>query len=864
MSKFFLFIGLFCLSYCSPVMAQLQASKWYFNNKLGLDFSSGSPQQINESEMQALEGCAVISDADGNVLLYSNGQQIWNKNHQIMSGGANILGHYSATQSVLIVPKPGSNTIYYVFTTDRPSVSNANVYPNQNYNPDLTNPLPGVLNQLLQDDGYNNGVNYVTVDITADNGNGAVVSGSTHLITYDVNDNLEPRYKNSERLTGIADKATGDIWVISHFKDRFNAFKVTTAGVNPVPVVSPTIVTNSPTAFTSSVGSIKVSPDREYIAMTSYLGGNDIGTYMGYVALFHFDPTTGGIVNEEILMENVPAYSVEFSPNGSKLYASIQYVRGEETYYEVYQFDLEAVDIRASATIVNQGRGTCGALQLAIDGKIYHLNPRYSALACIHNPNEQHEQLNYQWKEVDFSKEELVYHFATGLPNYLQSYFDGLIAVRNTCLGEETIFTLEDLTDVLQVDWNLGDGTVVTGNTVQHTYMQSGSYLIGATVTDMMGNVRNFKTEVFIAEQVQIFSVDKVYGCDTTGDGLIDFIDEKGIIEQAIGNQQNVEAQFYDEAGNYLPTLEQLEAGTYTLRVFNTNNKTCVKSIQLDIEVGSVAQQIEMDDVYACTTDKTGYATFSMQRILEQVEGKIDTEKFQLKLVRSNGDEIAYPFPETIQNLTRNYEKISLVVTEDVSSCSVTYQFYLVVIAPPQLDEIENNIQCAENITGKQKFPTKQIAESIPVKTEEKLSFYTTTGEDITEEMYAGYTIRQAFSETIIARLENKNDKNCFTERKFKLALKICKDKAALFFPKFFTPNQDGYNDKWQALPKIRPHISAIKIFDRYGKLLAKIPPNSSGWDGIYNGKLMPKSSYWFSTRLYGKYEIKGHFALLY
>ena len=69
-----------------------------------------------------------------------------------------------------------------------------------------------------------------------------------------------------------------------------------------------------------------------------------------------------------------------------------------------------------------------------------------------------------------------------------------------------------------------------------------------------------------------------------------------------------------------------------------------------------------------------------------------------------------------------------------------------------------------------------------------------------------------------------------------------------LYFPKFFTPNNDGYNDVWK-IKGILPNTyssSKIYIFDRYGKLLKSMSLKSNYWDGLYNGLRLPSSDYWF------------------
>ncbi len=71
-------------------------------------------------------------------------------------------------------------------------------------------------------------------------------------------------------------------------------------------------------------------------------------------------------------------------------------------------------------------------------------------------------------------------------------------------------------------------------------------------------------------------------------------------------------------------------------------------------------------------------------------------------------------------------------------------------------------------------------------------------------------------------------------------------------FPKFFSPNNDHVNDKWQVVG-VKPEqfpVSSLHIFDRYGKLVVKLNPYSNGWDGMYNNKLLPASDYWFVLQL--------------
>ncbi|MBD1259337.1 T9SS type B sorting domain-containing protein [Maribacter polysiphoniae] len=65
-------------------------------------------------------------------------------------------------------------------------------------------------------------------------------------------------------------------------------------------------------------------------------------------------------------------------------------------------------------------------------------------------------------------------------------------------------------------------------------------------------------------------------------------------------------------------------------------------------------------------------------------------------------------------------------------------------------------------------------------------------------------------------------------------------------YPKFFTPNTDGYNDYWNILGIETLIDPVVHIFDRYGKLIKQLDAMTIGWDGTYNGRPMPSSDYWF------------------
>lgn len=85
-------------------------------------------------------------------------------------------------------------------------------------------------------------------------------------------------------------------------------------------------------------------------------------------------------------------------------------------------------------------------------------------------------------------------------------------------------------------------------------------------------------------------------------------------------------------------------------------------------------------------------------------------------------------------------------------------------------------------------------------------------------------------------------------------------------YPHYFTPNGDGIHDYWNILGLDNFPSAKIYIFDRYGKLIKQIFPKGPGWDGTYNGSLLPATDYWFTLDYIdasGNKQLKAHFSLL-
>ncbi|HIF15070.1 MAG TPA: T9SS type B sorting domain-containing protein, partial [Bacteroidetes bacterium] len=369
-------------------IAQKEANIWYFGNGAGLDFNSGSPVALTDGVMHTEEGCASIADASGKLLFYTNGSTVWNKNHQVMTNGSGLLGHYSSTQSAIIVPKPYSSTIYYIFTLDC--------------------------------EGMSNGLNYSEVDISLSGGLGAITT----------NKNIQLITPALEKLTAVLHNNGTDIWVITHEgdSDAFYSYLVTQSGVNALPIVS-----NSGTFISVTYGSMnsspqgymKVSPDGRYLAVA-------LSSAYYEALLFEFDNITGIVSNPITLLSNSNntlknPYGVEFSPNGKYLYIETMFGnKPPSNYYQdcrIYQFDLNDANIPLSGTIINDLPGTgTGALQLGPDGKIYVIrfaSSPPSFISVIDKPNKKGLNCGFLLNAISLNGRECQF----GLPSFIQSYF---------------------------------------------------------------------------------------------------------------------------------------------------------------------------------------------------------------------------------------------------------------------------------------------------------------------------------------------------------------------------------------------------------------------------------------------------------
>jgi len=662
---------LLLLFYTLASFAQKEANNWYFGNKAGIKFlDDGSVQILTGSQMVTNEGCSTISDADGNLLFYTDGRTIWDRNHVVMpnanyAGGTGLLGDPSSTLSGIIVPKKGDPNIYYVFTVDEPHHQNAATYPAQ-YTGDYFEPNNITQFQPAADDGYNNGLNYSVVDLSVTGTNGSVgdvVTSNTHLLTYDPDNIDEAKYKCSEKITAVKNYNGTGFWVIAHFIDKFYAFSVNENGVNATPVVTqvtPVVPTSG--YRRNAIGCIKASPDGNFIAIAHQQLGTTTGgvSTNGCVYLYAFDNQTGVLTNPQLIVNDVNPYGVEFSPQTKKLYAAFDGL--------VNQYDLLSSDIPATAITVGFDSST--ALQLGPNGKIYKAVNGSPMLDVINNPDDDGVLCNYVSSGVTLQSGTFGIF---GLPPFITSLFSASITFQNTCLGDSTQFELAVNNSFDAVSWNFGDSSATSADMApQHIFPATGTYSVVATIT-REGETSTVSRDVTINAVPVANTAPALTECDADNDGFASFtLSDNNAALLGTQNPAGFTVKYYTlQADAEANANTALSAAAYTntsnpqtiwARIQNNANSQCyaIGSFQILVAntptLGSNAFAICDDDAND-GDDTNGKATFNLNDLTTQW---VQSTGFTTTYYASQADAAVpqNPLPQNYYNTTANTQTI--------------------------------------------------------------------------------------------------------------------------------------------------------------------------------------------------------------
>jgi len=311
-----------------PMLLSAQRNAyWHFGDSVVLNWDTSDPIVMPPSAMVAHEPSSSMSDTAGNLLFYTNGNRIWNRNGTPMSNGDSVINvssydpFFSITQGTLVLPYPDNPSKYVM-----------------------------VYNGILNADPISG---YSVIDMQLDGGLGDVIPGLKGVIL----DSLD----TSEKCTAVKHANGRDWWVVQYefYKEdlgvsdnTFHFYLLTPSGIeyNHAQTIG-----LPGTSFLS--GEMIFSEDGSMLGMAGF----------GGVQVYGFDRCTGLLTEPKVQLEGQFSYGAAFSPNGRFFYFTTSIDR------ELFQYDLLPDGNADTITLLASGSGPIefGQLELGVDGKIY-------------------------------------------------------------------------------------------------------------------------------------------------------------------------------------------------------------------------------------------------------------------------------------------------------------------------------------------------------------------------------------------------------------------------------------------------------------------------------------------------------------
>ncbi|MCK9399962.1 MAG: gliding motility-associated C-terminal domain-containing protein [Bacteroidales bacterium] len=410
-----------------------------------------------------------MSDSLGNLLFYSDGDRVWNKNGEIMDNGENILPGGSWDQSAISFPRPGSADQYYLFTVS-----------------DWISPK---------------GFYYSIIDMSLNGGLGAVTNVK--------NIELEAAFWAHDHQNVTKSRSGDAYWVVTrlYHDDRYASFLVDEQGVHTDPVISSTGIYRE--FLYDDGGNIKISPDKKYLVNGHRAG--TIGIEEKYLKSFEvctFNDETGEIeylymINRKNIWGSYePAYCCEFSPDSKYLYLTFE----ESDSGYLYQYDMQYIQdstafVNSAIEISNQSGVN---IQLSNDGKIYTSLPTHNF------PNYQYYigVINKPWERglnCDFDPNGIYLLGRVcewGLPNILLDYLYRFEwEADNYCQGTPVQFLPNFVPTPDSIEWNFdefGPGNISYELSPTYTFQFPGTHEVKVDIWYPTGRYEHTSREIEI------------------------------------------------------------------------------------------------------------------------------------------------------------------------------------------------------------------------------------------------------------------------------------------------------------------------------------------------------------------------------
>lgn len=442
---------------------------------------------------------------------------------------------------------------------------------------------------------------------------------------------------------------------------------------------------------------------------------------------------------------------------------------------------------------------------------------------------------------------------------------------------------------------------------------------ITARITNPNTNCFNETTFKIIVTPLPIANtLTDLTGCDDNNNGFSEYFDTSNIEALVLGNQTGMVVTYFDNNGDLLPSplpnpYTNTVANQETITVRVTNSQTnCFSETYLNLITSTKPQINQPQTLFAC--DKgNGVAYFDTSTIKSQLIG--NQTGLLIFYSDENGNQLPSPLPVNYQNTKAWSQKINIRVENELNPlCYSETSFEMIVNELPPINlendyflcDLEPSLYIATDsnfdswkwtiedgsvisnsfeanlidagtyrlqvtkikngITCENSFSFNLVRSILPTINEVKIKDISddnyieiiTSGDGDFEYSIDGLNFQEnnTFHNLLggIYNVQVRDKKGCGTDNK---------EVVLVGYPKFFTPNNDGFSDYWQIQGIEKFPNTIVYIFDRFGKLLTQLSITDVGWNGTYNGQPLFASDYWFTVDLGDGRNFKGHFSLI-
>lgn len=392
------------------LFSQKETYNWVFGDSAAISFSADvqNPKALKGAVIHQYEGTAAISDKNGNLLFYSDGVTVWNKNHEQISYGGALKGNNSSARSAIIIPKPHSNRYYYCFTID------------------------------AFERTPRNGLRYSIIDVLGDNRNGAIDPNQRDILLLN---------NAVEKMIAVNHSNKSDVWLIAYNweNNSFYTYLITKDSIN------------KPTITPKPYGIAAIPSDACFNLEYDIESKRLISCEMNESAfvIYNFDTENGKIdVQNYIVIPAAPKntseaekslyvpYSAAFSADGNKFYGTcyrkeiVQYDFSKPTVSEI----IDSRVVIADSNNLTDKNCIFGALRRGPNNKIYIARDRSEYLCVINEPNRVGASCNFQMQGIylEGAKSRLGLPIMMNYPAASCTFFGYAGGNRTICTGTST------------------------------------------------------------------------------------------------------------------------------------------------------------------------------------------------------------------------------------------------------------------------------------------------------------------------------------------------------------------------------------------------------------------------------------------